>query len=987
MKPTTHSKLIFAITLLVAVSAGTAPAATIGINFVNNGNGGVQNGDADSLSPEEPAGAPGYAQTNWNNFGRWGQTVGANDSSGAASGITFTWDSNNTWQNGADTGNPDGKLMHGYLDATGTGSGNNEYSTTPGAYHFFWNENKPEVYVTGISTWLAAQGATKYSVVVYLDGDTTAGRRCECWLANGLDGDPPTTLGSDLTSHVFTRDSANFAGTYTQVPLSANSLGNAADGNYVVFTDVTANSFVLRTEERDFHAAFIAGFQIIPTTTVTPPAIFPEPVPTEVYPGQPVKFTSGASGSAPLAYQWRRFGTNISNGGNLSGTTTNVLVISNVSATDVGGYSLVVTNAGGAITSSVAALTLAAAPMAGGYAHAILTNGAVTHWRLNELGDTTSGVMRAFDYVGGLSGTYGTNSVPGTNGPRPTTFPAFEAGNTAVEIVPNLSSPTWVTVPAPVLNTNTVTITAWIHPADIQADGAGILMSRGDTTAGLIFNSDDNQLGYSWNNDAGATWGWDSGIRPPLNEWSFVALVIEPAKATLYLGSGGTLTNAANAIAHVNETWGGTAWIGRDSASAARVFNGAIDEVAVFKRSLSFDEVAALYGLATGIPQTAPPAVSSQPTSRAAYVGKTVQFAAVASGTAPLAYQWRKDGTNISNGGGISGVTTDTLTLANINSASAGGYTLVVTNSFNSITSDVATLTVVLPTTPYESRVLALNPVAYWRLGETEDPSPGGVLARDYWGGYNATYATAVQTAFNGIAGPGVADSINLFSTTNGAIQCANNTPGSYVTTPALNFSGNNVTITGWVYPTAPQVNWSALIFNRGGSPATGLNISGGGNLGYHWNDSFWNVESGLVLPNDQWSFVALVVQPTQATLYLYNRGGLQSYANSAAHASHNFGSAIRIGGDSQGDDRTFNGRLDEIAIFNQALTAQQIVQLAGNITLDIQPSGANVLLTWPQGTLLEASEVTGPWATNNNASPYLLSPAALKKFYRVQVN
>jgi len=274
MKRTLHP-----VTLLAALALGlalthTASALTaIGINYVNDGNGGVQNGDADSLATSESAGAPGYAQTNWNNFGRWGQTVGANDSSGASSGVTVTWDSNNTWQDGGSTGNPDGKLMYGYLDATGSGGGDDEYGTNSGAYHFFSNINKPEAWVTGISNWLAAQGATKYDVVIYLDGDSTGGRICETWLAQGFDGDPPTTLGSDITSHVFVRDTANFSGTYTQVPLSANSTGNAVDGNYVVFTDQTANSFILRTEERSFHAAFISGFQIVPRTTDIPPTV------------------------------------------------------------------------------------------------------------------------------------------------------------------------------------------------------------------------------------------------------------------------------------------------------------------------------------------------------------------------------------------------------------------------------------------------------------------------------------------------------------------------------------------------------------------------------------------------------------------------------------------------------------------------------------------------------------------------------------------
>lgn len=776
------------------------------------------------------------------------------------------------------------------------------------------------------------------------------------------------------------RDSANFSGTYVQVPLSANSVGNAADGNYVVFLDQTANSFLLRTEERGFHAAFIAGFQIVPRSSSTPPAISPQPRSSSVYSGRTVTFKSGASGSEPLVYQWRKNGVDLGNGGNIAGATTNILTLSNVTDTDLGDYTLVVTNAGGAVTSSVAALTLASAPVAGSFAHALVTNGVLAHWRLNETGSPANGDLLAFDYAGGNVGLYTSNSLPGQAGPQSPVFPGFEAANNAVQTTPDFFNPTWVTVPSPALNTNTVTLAAWIYPVGVQADSTGIFMSRGATTAGLIFNTADNQIGYTWNNDSAATWSWNSGIRPPDSQWSLVVLVIELTKATLYLGSGGTLTNAANTVAHANEAWGGAARIGSDPASINQTFTGLIDEVAMFNHALSFDEVAALYERATGIPQSAPPAIISQPVSRTRCAGKTLSFVTAASGTAPLHYQWQKRGAT------VPGATTDTLTLTNITAANAGDYTVVVTNSFNSVTSEVATLTVVAPTTAYESTIIAANPVAYWRLDEFGDPSSGTEVASDYWGGFNGTYGVAVQNAFSGISGPAVGDGFGVFGDTNNAIQCANNLPTAYVTTPALNFSGTAVTITSWVYPIAPQMNWSAMIFSRGGTPATGLNISGAGNLGYHWNDQFWDVESGLVLPVDRWSFVALVVQPDRGTLYLYNTNGLQSYTNVAAHGSHSFGAGIRLGGDPQADDRIFNGRVDEVSVFNYALSPQQIAGLVGSVSLKLEKSGANLILSWPSGTLLEAESVTGPWTTNTAASPYVVSPTAGKKFYRVQV-
>ncbi|HEX2971077.1 MAG TPA: PEP-CTERM sorting domain-containing protein [Tepidisphaeraceae bacterium] len=244
--------------LLAGLGASPALAGvSIGINFVNTSDGGVQDSQAASLGANEQAGAPGYEQANWNNLGRWGQSVALKASSGAASGVSATWDSANTWNTGANTGTPNGKLMNGYIDATGQANNN----STP--YQFWWNENKPEVYVKGLGQWLAAQNASSYQVVVYTDGDVAEGRQSEYWLQSVSDSnDPPQALGGDLSSHVFVSDTANFSGTFTQVPLAANSLEAAGTGNYMVFTGLTADSFVLRTEEHTFRAC-INGLQIV----------------------------------------------------------------------------------------------------------------------------------------------------------------------------------------------------------------------------------------------------------------------------------------------------------------------------------------------------------------------------------------------------------------------------------------------------------------------------------------------------------------------------------------------------------------------------------------------------------------------------------------------------------------------------------------------------------------------------------------------------
>ena len=74
-------------------------------------------------------------------------------------------------------------------------------------------------------------------------------------------------------------------------------------------------------------------------------------------------------------------------------------------------------------------------------------------------------------------------------------------------------------------------------------------------------------------------------------------------------------------------------------------------------------------------------------------------FTVTASGAAPLAYQWRKNGTN------IPGETSATLSLAGITTAAGGGYDCVVTNLCGSATSASTTLGVsVSPTVTVSPR-------------------------------------------------------------------------------------------------------------------------------------------------------------------------------------------------------------------------------------------------------------------------------------------
>jgi hypothetical protein len=90
------------------------------------------------------------------------------------------------------------------------------------------------------------------------------------------------------------------------------------------------------------------------------------------------------------------------------------------------------------------------------------------------------------------------------------------------------------------------------------------------------------------------------------------------------------------------------------------------------------------------------PAISSEPQSRTNNIGTAATFTVGAIGAGPLSYRWRKGNVSLSNGGNISGATTPTLTVASVAPSDATNYSVIVSNSFGSVTSMVATLTVVM---------------------------------------------------------------------------------------------------------------------------------------------------------------------------------------------------------------------------------------------------------------------------------------------------
>lgn len=145
-------------------------------------------------------------------------------------------------------------------------------------------------------------------------------------------------------------------------------------------------------------------------------------------------------------------------------------------------------------------------------------------------------------------------------------------------------------------------------------------------------------------------------------------------------------------------------------------------------------------------------------------------------------------------------------------------------------------------------------------------------------------------------------------------VQCT----GSIVTSAA--------TFLVWIYRNGNQGQWDGVLFSRG-TNVTGLNIYTANQLGYTWNDASntYSWDSGLTVPNLEWSLCAVSVSSTFATAYLCQRNGITSALRSVSHASTTLDD-IKIGQDDLGG-RFFTGNIAVAQIYNRALSRDEIIQ------------------------------------------------------------
>ncbi len=271
--------------------------------------------------------------------------------------------------------------------------------------------------------------------------------------------------------------------------------------------------------------------------------------------------------------------------------------------------------------------------------------------------------------------------------------------------------------------TNVVSLSAGgLHSLYLTVDGT--LWAMGDNESGQLGNGTTTEQDtpvavasnvvamaagyrYSLYLDAGNTlWGMGDNSSGQLGDGTGID------QSTPEVLSSNVVAIATEAYASFFFDAAGNLWAtGDDESDELGAGNGSqqLSPVAVTGMSLAnlASGPSALHTLAVGMPL--PPAITVQPTNQTVSAGSEVTLSVGAGGFAPLAYQWQLAGNP------VAGATASSYTLNPAMAATAGDYTVVVTNLYGSVTSAVATLTVnpVVAQPPVAIAILNLDGMTY----------------------------------------------------------------------------------------------------------------------------------------------------------------------------------------------------------------------------------------------------------------------------------
>ena len=323
-------------------------------------------------------------------------------------------------------------------------------------------------------------------------------------------------------------------------------------------------------------------------------------------------------------------------------------------------------------------------------------------------------------------------------------------------------------------------------------------------------------------------------------------------------------------------------------------YNGAIDELRIYNRALSSNEVAELYALEAPVP----PVITNSPQSVAAVAGSSTNLNVTATGSGALRYQWLKDGV------ALPGATNATFVFSNLQPVNVGDYAAVVSNGGGSVTSSVASVSI-----PGVNSGVWQGLVAYY-------PFNGNANDESGYGNNGTVYGATLAT-----------DRFGSLSSCYSFIGNNNGPNNGYISVPsssALQLT-TNLTLSLWMKKTT-NLLWG-IVLCKGDNPEKSYSLTydtrGTGGIDFNQQGSYNMINAYQALPND-WIQVVCTLFGTNACVY-YNGAFL---TNGIGVSLGKGNGALTFGTILSAAPMSYSGLLDDIRIYERALSSNEVAQL-----------------------------------------------------------
>lgn len=794
----------------------------------------------------------------------------------------------------------------------------------------------------------------------------------------------------------------------------------------------------LRVYDQALDLAQVQQAQLNGATPGVAPSITRQPVAVKAFAGQPVTFNVEVTGTAPFTYQWQR------NGVDIPGATSESYTLQAASADHDAAFRVKISNA---VASNVLseAVQLQVVPENGHKIFVSFSDGGVTTTNRGNLGGVGAFAQR--DGFPAISANVPAGSFAPPDNIAAVDFGVIEGsqGGRAIDFDNSFDNT--------VGPMTAFTVTGWLNSRDLTEGWGGnriafALASPGGPGFDVVQLADGAlRIGVNQWPDAG-----EGGPRSspgmitadpaaPADNWVFFAVTYDSelpfGQVNYYFGKGNQaaqldssadyaqgpiLRSGPFTIGNFSSVDNG-ARNGTGNGGGSRVFRGLIDELNVFNKALSLNEIVAVQKTAAYKPVTAVPAnFTSQPQNVTAFQGNRVTFQAGVAGTPPVSIVWKK----LSPSGietDLPGATNQTLLLENAALADSGSqFWAVASNSAGSQTSQRATLTVLAET----NQKIVLSFTEGSGTVSANQGNLGGSGAFTVRDNYPVFSTQIPAGAFAPTGNSGSVDFGMIEDGQGGrAIDYTNafgNTLGSmdgFTLTGWLNSrdlragGGGNRILFALASPAGPGFD---LVQNADGSLQLGVN---------QWPDGTPAISNPGRITEDaeagaaNWVFFAVTYDGTSSS------GNVSYYFGSPDQAAEldmtadydrgpiltsgpltvgNFGSVVSARtATGPGGSRVFRGLMDELKVFNKVLTESEIrnaqkAAVAVAVTppkLLVSRQGGELVLEWDSTAVFQlqsrAALGSGDWAmetvqpaANGSRKTIRLQPSENTKFYRL---